>query len=171
MPLKIFVLILMLLVAGFGLKAQIPKASELPEDVGDIVFDPKTDKADFFFCHKDYIIQYYNYGTKYKGGGKAIRDFINSKFQYKPAYAPATGFITVRFVINCKGETDRFRVLQLNKDYQKTLFDTGLTNQMLKLCKALNQWLPGKDDKGNFYDSYYYLNFKLVNGRIKAITP
>ncbi len=174
MYLKKYALILLLLTAiRLPIKAQsnLPKADELPEDVGDIAFDPKTDRANFYLCHKGYIIQYYNFTTSYQGGGKAIKEFILSHYLYKPAYKLTTGFITIRFVINCKGETDRFRVSQLDSDYKKVLLNKELTGQMLRLCKNLNHWIPGKDQKGNVYDSYYYLNFQFVKGRIKAITP
>jgi hypothetical protein len=154
-------------------KAQgnLPKADQLPEDVGDIAFNPKIDKANFYLCHKDFIIQYYNFSTSYQGGGKAIKEFILNHYVYKPAYKMISGFITIRFVINCKGETDRFRASHLDSDYKKVLINKDLVAQMLRLCKSLNHWIPGKDQKGNVYDSYYYLNFQFVKGRIKAITP
>ncbi|MDN5288282.1 MAG: hypothetical protein JWR38_4556 [Mucilaginibacter sp.] len=170
---KHLLLLLLLLTTSIALKAQnsLPTASALPEDVGDIVFDPKTDKANFYLCHQNFIIQYYNVATSYKGGGGAIKKSILNRYRYKQAYMLATGFVTIRFVINCKGQTDRFRISQLNNNYQQTVFNKDLIAQLLELCKSLDQWVPGKDDKGNIYDSYYYLNFKLVKGHIKAITP
>lgn len=170
---KHLLLLLLLLSIGTSLKAQnnLPSASSLPEDVGDIAFDPKTDKADFYLCHQNFIIQYYNVATSYKGGGGTIKKLILNNYQYKPVYVATTGFVTIRFVINCKGQTDRFRVVQMNNNYEQTIFNKDLIAQLLGICKSLDPWLPGKDGKGNIYDSYYYLNFKLVKGRITAITP
>ncbi|MET3981021.1 hypothetical protein ABIB62_003540 [Mucilaginibacter sp. UYP25] len=174
MPIKncFFIFVLIIFIQSTLLaQNKIPKAEKLQEDVGDIKFDPKIDKADFYLCHKDFIIQYYNFGTSYNGGGRGIKDFIYKRYHYDSAYKLATGFITIRFVINCKGQTDRFRLSEIDNHYHPTTFDNGLKRQLLKICKALNQWIPGKDSKGNIYDSYYYINFKLVKGQILNITP
>jgi hypothetical protein len=174
MPIKnCFLFLLVLIAVKLPLRAQtkLLDSNQLLEDVGDIKFNPKTDKANFCLCHKDFIIQYYNFGTTYKGGSKAIKSFIYKQYQYWSAYNLITGIITIRFVVNCKGETDRFRVLQMDSNYQKVTFDKGLTKHLLKLCAKLNHWIPGKDNKGNIYDSYYYLNFQIVKGHILNITP
>lgn len=167
------VMLLFMITVSFPIKAQqsLPNANELMEDVGDIPFNPKTDKVNFYLCHKNFIIQYYNFETSYLGGTKAIKNFILTNYIFKPSYKLTTGFLTVRFIINCKGETDRFRLSQLNNDYKNAIFNADLTEQILGLCKKLNLWIPGKDKKGNIYDSYYYLNFRFVKGRIITITP
>lgn len=150
MKLKKYLPFLLLLTAiRLPTKAQgnLPKADQLPEDVGDIAFNPKIDKANFYLCHKDFIIQYYNFSTSYKGGGKAIKEFILNHYVYKPAYKLISGFITIRFVINCKGETGRFRVSHLDSDYKNVLINKDLVAQMLRLCKSLNHWIRGRTKK------------------------
>ncbi|RFZ91723.1 hypothetical protein D0C36_09690 [Mucilaginibacter conchicola] len=147
----------------------ITKAKSYPEQVGDITFDPKTDRADFKLCDGD-IYQYYGTGTTYKGGTKALKQYLLKHYQYKPAYKNITGYVTVRFVVNCRAQTDRFRVLQIDEHYQKTTFNAGFISHLTKLCQSLNNWVAGGTDQRKA-NTYYYLNFKMLRGRIKEITP
>lgn len=163
-------LLFMLLLCNL-LKAQdITKANSYPEQVGDITFNPKTDKANFELCDNGWIYQYYGPGTTYKGGTKALKSSLLAHYQYKPAYKSISGYITIRFVVSCKAETDRFRVFQLDESYQKTTFDAGFITQLTTLCKLLNKWVAGSFNN-KAVNTYYYLNFKMHNGRIQEITP
>ena len=67
-------------------------------------------------------------------------------------------------------QTDRFRILQIDHNYQEKEFPKALTEQLLTLTKALDRWVPGEKN-GKKYDTYYYLNFKIVNGKIAEILP
>ena len=138
--------------------------------VGEIVFDPNIDNPDFYLCRPHRIVPYYQVRTTYQGGSKAIRDFIQDNYQYKDSFAEENGFITIKFVVNCQGETDRFRVLQIDRNYKEKEFPNDMKEQLLALTQKLDDWIPGeRNDKK--YDAYYYLNFKIVNGRITEILP
>ena len=148
----------------------LPLPGKLSENVGDIKFDPKTDDPHFQVCYPAYIYQYYGPNTTYVGGTKAIKDFFFSNFKYEPAFSTATGYITIRFVVNCKGQTGWFRIKQIDKHYEHIQFNKKVTDQLLSLTKKLSHWIPGKVNGVN-YDTYYYLNFKLIDGHLKDITP
>ena len=164
-------LLLFMLLLGNLLKGQdITKVNSYPEQVGDISFDPKTDKANFELCDNGWTYQYYGPGTTYKGGTKALKSYMLTHYQYKSAYKNISGYITIRFVVSCKAETDRFRVFQLDESYQKTTFDAGFITQLTTLCKLLNKWVAGSFNN-KAVNTYYYLNFKMHNGRIQEITP
>jgi hypothetical protein len=164
-------LILFLLIVSISIKAQdITKTTKFPQQVGDITFDPKTDKASFELCDNGFINQYYGLKTTYQGGTKAIKKYLTGNYEYKTAYKNITGYITIRFVVNCKGQTDRFRVFQLDENYQRANYNISFISHLTALCKSLNGWIPGKYNN-QVYDTYYYLNFKMIKGQIKDITP
>jgi hypothetical protein len=153
------------------LKAQdITKANSYPEQVGEIIFNPKTDKANFELCDNGWTYEYYGCGTTYKGGAKALKSYLLAHYQYKPVYKNVSGYITIRFLVSCKAQTDRFRVFQVDENYQKTKFDAGCIIQLIKLCKSLNKWVAGSLN-GKPVNTYYYLNFKMFKGRMMEITP
>jgi hypothetical protein len=151
-------------------QTKLPIPGKLPENVGDITFDPKTDDPHFKVCYPDNIFQYYAVNTTYKGGTQVIRNFYFSNYKYEMGYASITGYITIRFVVNCKGQTGWFRIKQLDSNYQHISFNKKAVSELLILTKKLNSWIPGKFNGVN-YDSYYYLNFKRTGGHLKDITP
>ncbi len=151
--------------------AQIPRSDKLPPQTGNITFDPKIDNPSFHPCDTGGdILQYYGLNTNYKGRVRAIKKYFGANFKYQPAYAGVTGYITIRFIVNCKGQTGWFRIKQIDKDYQPAQFNEKIVTKLLKLTKMLNGWVPGKWN-GQYLDTYYYLNFKLIDGHLKDITP
>lgn len=148
----------------------MPLPDKLPQNVGDISFDKNTDDPDFKICNPNRIFQYYGVQTGYKGGNKAIKTFFFNNFRYEAEFKGITGYVTIRFIVNCKGQTGWFRVQQMDSQYKITHFNKKAVTQLLKLTKKLNGWIPGKfEDETR--DSYYYLNFKLTGGHLKDITP
>ena len=117
-----------------------------------------------------YVYQYYNFGTKYKGEKSKLREELLSEFQMDGRFPEVNGVITIRFVINCRGETDRFRVLQVDKSYKKASFPPDLTLHLLTICRNRKNWLPGAYE-GRIFDQYAFISFILQNGRLRHITP
>lgn len=143
--------------------------------VGDIAFDPKTDNPDFKVCHR-HIYQYYNFEKgNFSLDKKIIRQHFESKFKPIANSLDERGYITIRFVVNCEGETDRFRIFQIDTEMKDTEFSEDLMNQLLALTKELKGWKAGefnaiRDRKGKF-DFYQYLTFKIRNGDLIDILP
>jgi hypothetical protein len=169
---KLFLVVFFIIACTLDSVAQtkLPLPDKLPQNVGDIAFDKKTDDPNFKMCDPGYIFQYYGVQTSYKGGTEAIKKFFFDNYKYEPGFKPITGYITIRFIVNCKGHTSWFRIQQLDGQYKIVQFNKAAVNKLLNLTKKLNAWIPGKFD-GAVRDSYYYLNFKLVNGHLKDITP
>lgn len=138
--------------------------------VGDIRPDPRLDDPDFAPCNELRIVQYYSVDTYFRGGAKAIRKLILPRLHPVPKAKGQNGWVTVRFVINCRGETGRFRMLEIDRNYQPCTFHRALTDQLLAATKELHNWQPGQYD-GATYDSYYYLNFKIADGAVQDILP
>lgn len=139
--------------------------------VDDIVPDPKLDK-NFTICNKeDEAIQYFNDGKgfEYTGGKYALDSVFYSK--YKPIdLVEATGLIRIRFIVNCRGESGRYRILGMDSDYQEKEFDRKITDQLLSITQNLDGW-PTKQWKNTAVDYYQYLIFKLEKGQLIKILP
>ena len=70
-------------------------------------------------------------------------------------------------MVNCHGDTDRFRVSGLGPDYQPRAFAPALVAQLLRLTRELRGWQQSRGP-GN---TYTYLNFKLKDGQLADIGP
>lgn len=170
MKIKIFLLIIVLLPAFFSCQAE-RQASKYPDTIGNIEFDPDMDKKDFNLCFGKYVFQYFNdsNGLQYKGEKIEIdRIFFT---QYKDQNIPGdTGLVRIRFVVNCKGETDRFRIMEMDEKYLPKVFSNKVTDQLMQITKSLNGWSP-KKIQGHDVDYYQYLIFKIENGNLIEIMP
>ena len=82
----------------------------------------------------------------------------------------STGYITIRFVVNCEGKTGMFRVQQMDEDYNETIFEENIVSIILKFVKSLDGWIV-QSYKGQTVDYYQYLTFKIENGIVKEILP
>lgn len=144
--------------------------TEYPRWTGDIEFNPKTDDPDFNICYgEDSIYQYFNFsqGLQYAGEKLAI---IKAFEQYEPVLSEESGLIRIRFVVNCNGKTDRFRIISSDWDYQEKEFDPEIVGQLMQITKSLDGWLPqpaGPQPR----DYYQYLIFKIEKGALTEILP
>ncbi len=148
-----------------------------PANVGDIAFNPATDRSSFQRCGEGQyeVPQYYQTNTTYAGGTKALRQLFVSKARLRSTGAQ-NGYITIRFLVNCRGETDRFRVTQLDTAYQPAQFGPALVAALLAQTKGLRAWQPGKftgpgSHQGEALDCYYYLLFIIRDGRVADVLP
>ena len=160
---------LLLIVMPFSCRSQ-SQDRESKMDIGAIRFDPKTDNSNFFLCDSTKIYEYYNFELKYLGEKVALKDTLFYMFKLNGTYKNVNGIITIRFVVNCKGETDRFRVKQVDTNYKEIIFSEKLVAHLLAITKQLDKWQPGKRD-GKAIDSYVHVNYLFENGILKHITP
>jgi hypothetical protein len=144
-----------------------PYRGSTEHDVGSIEFDPSRDRADFHICDSIWIQQYYAVGTHYRSENKRVIQHFAARYQ-KVEGSVGEGYITVRFLINCKGECDRYRVFQVDRNYQNTQFDSRLVQQLLNLTKELTDWEAGSYE-GVRYDSYFQIKFKIRNGQLHTV--
>jgi hypothetical protein len=139
--------------------------------VGDISFDTEKDDKKFELCAENNIYQYFNMsdGVQYEGEKYAIEQAFRQN--YKPALAKKeSGMLRIRFVVNCKGKTDRFRMMGADENYQAKIFDPSIADQLLQITKKLDKWKP-KKLKEQSVDYYQYLIFKIENGVLIEILP
>ncbi len=154
--------------------SQNTNTSDTYKDVGDIPFDANLDNPDFQLCDENNIMQYYSKGTSnipatYQGEKIAIINHFNENYE-NSILEGQNGYLTIRFIVNCKGESDRFRVQEMDFKYQPKTFNTTIKNQLLTITKSLKGWIPPSND-GKYFDFYQYLTFRIEEGQIKKIMP
>lgn len=139
--------------------------------VGDITFDAKLDDSTFKMCNENRAKQYYNFhkGLMFKGEKDDLERYFKEQFQPQKKKKD-TGYITIRFVVNCAGKTGMFRVKGIDFDYKIKQFDPKLIEQLLVLTQKSDGWMVGELD-GKLYDYYQYLTFKIENGQLIEIMP
>lgn len=140
--------------------------------VGDIAYSKEIDKTDFLVCNgDDEIVQYFNIsdGPMYFGEKSSLVQTFNEKFE--PIIdSTQNGLIRLRFIVNCKGEAGRYRILQSDTNYQEFTFDNRITDQLAQITKEIVKWqILYKDQTPADY--YFYLVFKIKNGALNEILP
>lgn len=148
-----------------------PSQSHYAGNVGDIAFDKKMDDANFRVCNENKALQYYNLPNGFPFEGEKVRlieifegAFRNKRFENK------SGYITIRFIVNCEGSTGRFRIQEMDSKYQPTTFDKNLVNQLLQTTRSLRGWQTANNGIENV-DYYQYLTFKIAKGELTEILP
>jgi hypothetical protein len=145
-----------------------------PQNVGNISFDPSIDDEAFELCNDIYVKEYYvrysqDEAPTYKGEKWALDKVIMDNYTY-PIDKEANGYITIRFIVNCKGEMGRFRTQTMDLNYQPMEFDNVITEQLLEAIRKLDGWIPRKEGDQPI-DFYQYLSFKMKDGQIIHILP
>ena len=123
----------------------------------------------FELCFEEKIFPGY-YGRQNSGFSKS-RDTLNNYFNDRydnNGFTNISGYITIRFIINCKGKIGRFEIKQVGPDFRNTKFNDYITNHILEMVKGIQTWNPVRF-QGYDYDSFYHITFKLDNGELTEI--
>lgn len=149
--------------------SNVSEKKNYSEFIGDIQLDPKTD-GEFIRCDK-FSNQYYGIkqGLKYKGEMAEIKSDIKANFKSN-IQANQSGFITIRFLVNCNGMAGMYRVHSSDLSLREFKFDKKIVSQLLSATKKLQDWEIAEYN-GIRYDYYQYLTFKFIEGKIIDITP
>lgn len=144
--------------------------STYPLHVGDIAFNEDIDDPDFFICNEKRIPQYYGFNeSPFLEEKTDLLDYFHNNYSNND-FENENGFISIRFIINCKGESGRFRMQEMDLDLVEHKFNTDLLEKIFSLSKQYKGW-NNIIHKKQPYDYYYYLTFKIINGEIKEILP
>jgi hypothetical protein len=153
-----------------GSAAPYKGVDSFPLNTGDIAFDATLDDPAFTVCNPKAVFQYYNTGSYYKQHKREIEQYFKRNYRPAKQTTEQTGYLTIRFIINCEGKTGRFRMYELDAGYQPYQFDKDISSQLMKLTKELKNWQPAVY-KEKIYDSYQYITFKLKKGAIECVLP
>lgn len=123
----------------------------------------------FKVCDEDYILQYYNpERATYSEGKNGLRNFILSN--YKNKNYTDSGYLNIRFVINCKGEAGRYIIHENDLNLEPKSFTKELKDQLFELTTQLKKWNPNFT-RDAYRDSYMYISYRIENGNITEILP
>jgi hypothetical protein len=151
--------------------AESDEQSKYPRWVGDSEFIPEIDSVDIEVCNgENSVLQYFHFdeGLQYRGEKKELRRIYTENYQ--PVDTDQSGLIRIRFIVNCKGETGRFRIMGSDLDYREQIFDERITDQLLEITKSLDGWnIQSRDEIAQDY--YQYLIFKIDRGNLIEIMP
>lgn len=165
---NIYPILILIFIMGCVVDNNISKYSR---HVGDSKFNAEIDTLEFKLCHNEKTVkQYFNFGNglQYKGERISIRNKFNA--EYKAVNVKQSGLIRIRFVVNCKGESGRFRLISSDLNYQEQTFDERITQQLLEITKSLDGWLI-QTERNKAKDYYQYLIFKIIDGDLTEILP
>jgi hypothetical protein len=133
--------------------------------------DPETALLSdgFEVCNEDYILQYYNPDhATYSKGKNGLRNHIISN--YKNNNYPDSGYLNIRFVINCNGDAGRYVIHENDLNLEPTTFTKELKEQLFELTAQLKKWNPNFV-RDAFRDSYMYISYRIEHGNITEILP
>ncbi|MBL0102202.1 MAG: hypothetical protein IPP49_20990 [Saprospiraceae bacterium] len=105
--------------------------------VGDIDYDAKLDDTNFTLCNEKNTKQYHNLNEElqYEDEKYTLNHTFISQFKPDPTIKDS-GMIRIRFIVNCKGETGRFRLISSGYDYKEKQFDKAITDQLMTITKV-----------------------------------
>ena len=140
-------------------------------DIGDIYFNPNIDDHSFKVCNEHLSIQfnYHRIGLIYEGEKTALIEHFKKNYNHKIEKGQS-GYITIRFVINCEGKPGRFRISEMDFDLTEKKISSRIKEKLLTTTKNAPGWVI-YTHKGKPYDYYQYLVFKIQNGQIEEILP
>jgi hypothetical protein len=100
-------------------------------------------------------------------------NFLNQYFksELKPILGAKkqSGWITIRFTVNCNGEKGRYKLYQMDETYKNFSFNTQLIKQIFDaFMKLPNQWTIKNIHNMNV-DAGYHLVFKIKNGKLVEV--
>lgn len=136
-------------------------------DVGYTPIDLKLDDENFVVCDSTRIYSGRN-RIQYADGSAALKKECMAKFVFKPAYKPFNGYIVVRFMINCQGETGRFRAESLDLDFSTKKCSPDLLEHSIQIVKNIDTWVKSSQ-YGEKREYSKYINFKFKNGKIEHV--
>lgn len=123
----------------------------------------------FEVCNEDYVLQYYNtQELPYPNGKNGFRNYI--KLAYVNHNYSDSGYLNIRFIVNCKGKVGRFVIHENNLDLEPRTFNVDLKNQLFRLTSEAKGWRPTflyEED----HDSYMYVSYRIEYGEITEIIP
>jgi hypothetical protein len=135
--------------------------------VGDIAFDEKTDDPKFQLCNPATVFQSYELRSSSDESRKWISDQLKLKFVFKQNWSDQTGFIVIRFAVNCFGLADRFRISGIDQNFNPLIFPEDLNRHLSQIIKTI-KWQPG-NYKMQSVDYYQNVTFKIEKGKLKEV--
>lgn len=128
--------------------------------------------VNFSLCGKELdITDYYN--SEPDGGFFPDKRAFLSSFQQNvdtAFFEGLSGYLTFRFVINCKGEAGRYTTEMASLDFKPADFPQNLVQNLFDFLKTRKEWAT-TDLNEKATDTYFYVTFKFNHGKLESILP
>jgi hypothetical protein len=145
-------------------------AQERPYFIYHISHDSTVDAPAFNVCNEKWVLPYYaGSKTSFNGERPALLAHFHKLYVINHR-KEQTGYVTIRFIVNCEGHAGRFRLETFSADCVPKQFDNIVTQQLLNITRNLQDWKPATYE-GKKVDTYYYLTFKITEGKLTDILP
>ena len=163
------ILIAAFILAGCAIQQAPVPTQEKSNLVYHIQPDPTLDDPLFKVCDLNTAFAYYGYDTHTKRDKRELTNYFTQGY-HPPSGLSDTGYVTIRFMVNCLGVPGRFRLVTFDKNYQEAIFSKEVTDQLLTLTKSIKDWQPIMYNNST-RDSYCYFLFKIEKGQLIDILP
>jgi hypothetical protein len=122
-------------------------------------------------CEPLSLPQYWS--VKAKNGKSSYQILKEWKAFYKNAEGvkSPTGYLTIRFFVNCKGAPCCFRFYELDSKYVKTSYPQTIKDQLTAFVQQLGGWKLATLEDKTPTNYYYYLTFKIQDNDFKTVAP
>lgn len=161
-----FLLLLLMLRLKTFSQNTVPQHLNVKEKIGWIPFNKSLDNSNFKVCDELNIEEYYQVNPSYGEGMPSIRKYISSYQKELEELCEKDGYVILRFVINCQGQTDRYRTKFMTLNYtDENTVNAELQKKIIQLTRNMGNWNPGKYD-GKTYDCYQHLKFLFKNSQL-----
>lgn len=117
------------------------------------------------------FVQSYEAGLQYQGGLRAIRKAVYAKYRLNKEVTGQSGYLTVRFLVNCHGQTGKYEVLQVDENFKNFNFNNLIKDQIMEIVVDLDGWIPGRNTRREPVDCQKFLTFKIRNGQVIDVLP
>lgn len=104
----------------------------------------------------------------YEGSKKAFRESVLKTFD-STAFSDS-GYISFRFIVNCKGQPGWFEIRQTDLQYNTTELTQSLVNELLDITAIPKHWAI-RTVHSEAVDYYMYVTYRIENGKITEILP
>ncbi|WKN46162.1 hypothetical protein [Tunicatimonas pelagia] len=128
--------------------------------------------TDFAICNSpESIVQYYHSSPdgSYAEGKRVMLNIIYSELDSSLLF-DESGYLTFRFVVNCEGKAGWFITEQADLDFGKKEFNSQTIAHLYNIVYNLRTWSPSVID-GETRDTYFYLIFRLKDGKLVDVLP
>ena len=134
------------------------------DDIGDTVFNPELDAVNFTFCDSTDVL-HKRARISYVGGTPNMEKELLAAYVKKSEYESFSGYFFIRFAVNCKNESGRFRWEIVDEEFKETKCPKALEEEIIRAVKSLQYW-NHPIYEGESHDGYTYLIVKIKNGTI-----
>ena len=120
-------------------ETETKKKPEYMADIGDIKFNAELDNANFKFCDSTNVL-HKRANVAYTGGTPAMEKELIESYKKQTEFESFTGYFFIRFAVNCKNESGRFRWEIVDEDFKKATCPISLEKELIRKIKNLKKW-------------------------------